>query len=228
MKIGILQTGTSPEQIRETSGDYNELFETLLRGRGLSFETYRVLDGQLPSDAFCADGWLITGSRFGVYEDHAWIAPLEALIRDVFTSDRPLVGVCFGHQIIAQAMGGHVKKYPGGWAVGPKVYHGTAGQEFRMNAWHQDQVIARPATATLIASNATCENAILSYGNTALTFQAHPEFSPAFMQALLIARGEVLPSDVRKVASRDIQETGHLDNMADHIEAFLIRRKMGL
>jgi GMP synthase-like glutamine amidotransferase len=76
-----------------------------------------------PKDIHDCDGWLITGSRFGAYEDHPFIPPLEDFIRAAYAAHVPVVGICFGHQIIAQAMGGKVEKYAGGWSVGPTEYN---------------------------------------------------------------------------------------------------------
>ena len=84
MKIGILQTGRSPDSIREKHGDYDEFFKRYLAGRGFTFDTFAVLDGTLPNAPQSADGWLITGSRFGAYEDHDWIPPLEEFLREIF------------------------------------------------------------------------------------------------------------------------------------------------
>lgn len=117
MKIGILQTGRSPESIRAKHGDYNEFFERYLSGRGFTFENYEALEGELPQDPHDAQGWLITGSRFGVYEDHPWIKPLETFLQDAFKAGVPIFGVCFGHQILAQALGGKVEKFRDGWSV---------------------------------------------------------------------------------------------------------------
>ncbi len=89
MKIGILQTGRSPESIRAKHGDYNEFFERYLSGRGFTFENYEALEGELPQDPHDAQGWLITGSRFGVYEDHPWIKPLETFLQDAFKAGVP-------------------------------------------------------------------------------------------------------------------------------------------
>ena len=106
MKIGILETGRPPEELDGTFGDYPGMFEDLLSGNGLKVASYAVLDGDIPKRPDEADGWLITGSKYGVYEDHPWIAPLKAFIRDVYAADLPLVGICFGHQLIAEALGG--------------------------------------------------------------------------------------------------------------------------
>ena len=110
MKIGILQTGRSPDELRAKHGDYDEMFVRLLSGQGFEFKTFPVLDGVLPTQINEADGWLITGSKFGVYEDHDWIAPLEEFLRRAFAAEAPIVGVCFGHQILAQALVGRCHK----------------------------------------------------------------------------------------------------------------------
>eukprot|EP00581_Thalassiosira_minuscula_P023326 CAMPEP_0184433658 /NCGR_PEP_ID=MMETSP0738-20130409/404528_1 /TAXON_ID=385413 /ORGANISM="Thalassiosira miniscula, Strain CCMP1093" /LENGTH=115 /DNA_ID=CAMNT_0026799421 /DNA_START=44 /DNA_END=388 /DNA_ORIENTATION=- len=115
MKIGILLTGHAPEELEPHYGNYIEMFKSLLSGQDFEFEGYKVVDGEFPESVADADGWLITGSKHGVYEDHAWIPPLEGFIREAVTENIPIVGVCFGHQIIAQALGGKVEKFDGGW-----------------------------------------------------------------------------------------------------------------
>ena len=122
MKIGILQTGHAPDALIDDTGDYDEMFRDLLGGHGFTFATFAVVDGQFPDSAKDADGWLITGSRHGAYDDLPWIPPLEDLIRDIHARGLPLIGVCFGHQIIAQALGGKVEKFKGGWAIGRTTY----------------------------------------------------------------------------------------------------------
>jgi len=195
MKIGILQTGHAPDKLIETTGDYDQFFQRLLGGNGFSFDTYNVVDMEFPNDAGDADGWLITGSRHGAYENHLWIARLEDLIRDIHARGVPLIGVCFGHQIIAQALGGRVEKFNGGWAVGRTEYQTDNGPVV-MNAWHQDQVTQRPEGAQVLASNAFCENAVLAYGDTIWTVQPHPEYGSDFIKGLIDTRGKgVVPDD---------------------------------
>jgi GMP synthase-like glutamine amidotransferase len=194
MKIGILQTGHSPEGLIAEYGDYGQMFTHLLNGQGLSFEIFSVVDGEFPPSIHVADGWLITGSRFGAYEDHDWIPPLEDFLRAAFVANLPIVGICFGHQILAQALGGKVEKYQGGWAVGATEYL-MNGQTLTLNAWHQDQVVKRPNGARVLASAPECENAILAYGDTALSFQPHPEFDSGFVQGLANGRGKGVVPD---------------------------------
>ena len=188
MQIGILQTGHAPDALIAQSGDYPAMFARLLQGHGLTFRTWAVVDGALPTSVHDAEGWLITGSRHGAYEDHAWIPLLEAFIRDAYAQAVPLVGICFGHQIIAQALGGRVEKFAGGWSVGPTEY-AFGDETLTLNAWHQDQVVERPAGAEVIASNDFCANAALVYDDRALTVQAHPEFAGEFVNGLIRTRG---------------------------------------
>lgn len=200
MKIGILQAGHFPDELQPQTGDYDAMYARLLSGHGLRFETWAVVDGLFPPGPDAADGWLISGSRHGAYEDLPWIAKLEQLIRDIRDSGRPLVGICFGHQIIAQALGGRVEKYPGGWAVGRKVYH-FGDRDVALNAWHQDQVTGLPPGARVLAGNDFCRYAALAYGDTIWTVQPHPEFGPAELGGLVRVRGKGLLTEAQRDAT---------------------------
>jgi len=220
MRIGILQTGLAPEGLSPTMGDYPDMFARLLDGQGFTFETFRVVDGQFPPAVTACDGWLITGSRHGVYEDHPWIAPLEAFIRAAFAAHVPVVGVCFGHQIVAQAMGGKVERFAAGWAVGPTSYDFGDGT-LTLNAWHRDQVTQAPPGATVIASNDFCANAALLYDDRALTVQAHPEFRPDFVRGLIETRGRgVIPDADLDAATARLDQPLQDQRMAARIAAF--------
>lgn len=201
MLIGILQTGQAPDALAAQSGDYPDMFQTLLADQGLTFRTYRVLDMEFPATLTECDGWLITGSRFGAYEDHPFIPPLEDFIRAAFAASVPMVGICFGHQIIAQALGGKVEKFSKGWSVGPTDYD-FGGETLRLNAWHQDQVTRRPDTATVVACSDFCENAALVYDSRIFTVQAHPEFRTDFVDGLMTTRGKGVVPDTLMEAAR--------------------------
>lgn len=220
MLIGILQTGLAPDVLVDKSGDYPDMFEKLLAGNGFTFRTFRVVDGVFPASVRDCDGWLITGSRHGAYEDLPWIPKLEAFIRESFDARVPLVGVCFGHQIIAQAMGGKVEKFAQGWAVGPTAYD-FDGETITLNAWHQDQVTRKPEAATVVASNDFCANAALLYDDRAFTVQPHPEFRSDFVDGLMQTRGKgVVPQDRMDAASARLAVALQDHTIAARIAAF--------
>lgn len=226
MKIGILQTGSAPEILHPRHGDYDELFIKLLADRGFEFSNYPVLNNVFPKDIHDADGWLITGSRFGVYEDHEWIPPLEAFIRQAYAASIPLVGICFGHQIIAQALGGKVEKFSGGWSVGAVDYK-VQDQAMPLTAlaFHQDQVTEIPRGAQVLASTDFCKFAMLSYDDHALTIQPHPEFTREFLADLLEVRNGVLPPDISAAALGSLDKELSSIALADMIENFFKKKK---
>ncbi|MCU0909422.1 MAG: type 1 glutamine amidotransferase [Rhodobacteraceae bacterium] len=221
MQIGILVTGHMPEELRPRYRDYADMFARLLDGNGFTFRAWHVVDMEFPPDVGAADGWLLTGSRHGAYERHLpFIPPLEEFIRAAYGAHVPMVGICFGHQIIAQALGGLVEKFSGGWSVGPQEYD-LGGTRVRLNAWHQDQVIEPPPGAQVIGTSSFCRNAALLYPGRAFTVQAHPEFGPDVLQVLIENRGRgVIEEQLLSEAAAGL--AGSLDQatLAARIAAF--------
>jgi GMP synthase-like glutamine amidotransferase len=215
MKIGILETGEVHPDLKARHGDYPAMFERLLGAvdPGLEFATVRVVAGEMPAAPGQADAWLVTGSRHGVYDDLPWIEPLKAFLRDCVAAQVPVVGICFGHQLLAEALGGRAVKSDAGWSLGVQDYEVVARpvwmthvpDRFAVRALHQDQVVALPDGATVLARSPRCAIAAVAYGDpdapSAVTLQPHPEFGPEFMDELIRLRaGTVFPADQAEAA----------------------------
>ncbi len=207
MRVTIIETGRAPGRLSEDYPRYPRMFETLLRDADaqLSFETVALVDGQALPDPHDCEGVLITGSPAGVYDNTPWMDPLRGFIREAFATRTPMVGVCFGHQIIADAMGGVVRKSEKGWGVGRHTYDMLdrpdwmigAGPAVSLSVSHQDQVITPPQGAVTLARSAHTDHAMLVYEEPVFTLQGHPEFSDAFVGALYAARRGKSLTDVQ-------------------------------
>jgi len=193
MQIGILKTGRPPKPAIERFGTYPQMFERLLGEDAYDWRTYDVDGGELPASPTDCDAYIVTGSSAGVYEDLPWIAPAEDFLRAA-KGKAALVGVCFGHQLMAQAFGGKVIKSPKGWGVGEHVYEMLADEPWigerplrvRLPASHQDQVVEKPPGAeVLFASEFTPYAALAWPGERAISMQPHPEFDPAYAISLI-------------------------------------------
>ena len=202
MKIGILKTDTvRPEWVGEF-GEYPDMFERLLLAEdpSLEFQTWDAESGELPTDLDAPDGFIITGSKSSAYDQKEWIRALENFIQRIHASRRKLIGICFGHQVIAKALGAIVDKSPKGWGCGIQTYQlkdaelaaDGIGEDLRLIASHQDQVITVPAGAVIIAASDHCNIAGFRIDDHILTFQGHPEFIPAYSREIMHFRREMI------------------------------------
>lgn len=199
MKVGILLAGHPPDELRPKSGDYHHMTAQLLGPTAFDYVSWDVEGGEMPATIHEADAWVIPGSKHGAYEDHPWIPPLEDHIRAAHAAGQRMLGICFGHQIIAKALGGTVVKHDGGWRIGRQAYDFNG--DTALYAWHQDQVVDLPDGAKVVGTNDTCENAMLVYGDQIFTVQPHPEFDAAFVDGLLKYRGGPVPEDRKAEAA---------------------------
>ncbi|WP_262695590.1 type 1 glutamine amidotransferase [Kordiimonas aquimaris] len=223
IKVAILQTGRAIESALAEHGDYDEMCKTLFKKAPDEIDTFRVLDNHFPDDIDAYDLYIITGSKHGVYEPHKWILPLENLIREAFHRNKKLIGICFGHQIMAQALGGCVEKSDKGLGVGLMDYDVTSAdgtvRPVSLYAWHQDQVVKAPDGSKVIAKSDFCPIAGLQYGDQAISVQAHPEFTADYERDLLLARrGITVSKGVADKALRSLDRP----NSAVYIQSLFI------
>ena len=208
MKLAILETGRPPGDLASRFGDYPAMFARLL-GDDLEIATFDVEAGTFPTEPEACDAYLITGSPAGVYEPLPWIADLLSFIRAA--KHRKMVGICFGHQAMAEALGGRVEKSHKGWSVGLQRYDVERAMPWMdeavsvaVPASHQDQVVVQPPATELIATSAFAPCAALAWTDRpAISFQFHPEFEPAFAKALIAHRRDRLPDPDAAIASLD-------------------------
>lgn len=205
LTIGILKTDDVRPQLVDEFGEYPEMFARLLGelDADLEFKTYEVQRGDLPASVDEVDAYLITGSKTSVYEPEQWIADTEVFLRKAHAAKKKMLGVCFGHQLLAQALGGKTVKAEQGWGLGVHHYqlsdaagdYGKAGEDFSMLVSHQDQVVENIPGAEVLASSDFCPNAMVKVDDHILSFQAHPEFTKHYSESLLKLRREVFGDD---------------------------------
>jgi GMP synthase-like glutamine amidotransferase len=225
MKLAILETGRPPGDLAGQFGDYPAMIARILGG-GFEIETFDVAGGRLPESPAAHDAYVITGSPAGVYDPLPWIDDLCRFIRMAQASK--MIGICFGHQVMAQALGGRVEKADKGWGVGLHRYAvtrtepwmGESVAEIAVPVSHQDQVVARPPNTEVFATSQFTPFAALSWTDRpAISVQFHPEFEPDYARALVAHRRDQLPDADAAIASLDAPDDRH--RVAQWLRRFL-------
>lgn len=216
MKLTLIMVGETPAPMQHQFGHNPPQFQKMFGSDGFEFETVRVLKGDPLPDPTSLQGIVITGSAAGVYEDHPWMEPLRTFIRQAYKANIPMLGICFGHQIMADALGGEVRKSEKGWSIGRHVYQVSGNPKFMsgmpseiaITASHQDQVITAPACATVFLSSKFTPNAGLIYDNgAAISLQPHPEFEQDYSKALVELRRDNPLNDDEVAAGKATLDT---------------------
>jgi GMP synthase-like glutamine amidotransferase len=169
------------------------------------FRVWRVSQGDWPADdAPAPDAWLITGSPASVNDDSPWIHRLMALLARLHAQRQPMVGLCFGHQALAKALGGQVGLSAGGWRMGtaplplhtPQPWMQPPRPALSLYAAHCEQVLALPPGAQAVGGDDFCPVGAMAIGGHVFSTQYHPEFSAAFMADALDSMQGKLPDEV--------------------------------
>ncbi len=205
MIIGILQCDDVAEELRVRHGNYPRMFTQLFEAleEDIHFKVYRVTEGDYPESIHECDAYITTGSRFGVNDVHEWIKALEDFVIKLHQSQKKLIGICFGHQMIAKALGGVVEKSPKGWGVGISNIRVQRKQrwmeldqdEISLVVSHQDQVKQLPEGSQILASSGFCPFYMIQINEHFLGIQGHPEFSKRYSYDLMQARRDRIPHE---------------------------------
>jgi len=234
VRIGLLECDHVSERYAPIAGDYDDMFTAMVAEIDPDAEVvaYDARNGVLPSRPDECDGWLCTGSSASVYDGDPWIEALAAFVRDVHAARVPFVGICFGHQLIAHALGGRTERAAAGWGVGA-----LAMEIITEAPWmtpplpsvtllysHQDQVTELPPGGRVLASAPHCPVAMLALDDDVVGIQAHPEFGAPYLHALLEDRVDRIGEEGTKAALASLAQPTDEQAVAQWIIAFVRSR----
>lgn len=231
MKLGLLVCDHVSADLLPIAGDYDAMFRRLFAAHPeVEVVAYDVVGGEMPDAAVECDAWLTTGSRRSVNDDAPWIRKLEAFVRQLFREEVPFVGVCFGHQLLAKALGGEVSVSPRGWGLGIKEVALRPGELFipagveslSIFNSHSEQVTALPEGAEVVGWNEHCPVSVFTLGETMLGIQGHPEIGADYGRALIESRrGGLVPEDVAVEALSSLEVSADTEAAVEMILSFL-------
>ncbi|MFT4738863.1 MAG: GMP synthase-like glutamine amidotransferase [Cyclobacteriaceae bacterium] len=227
MKIALLVCDHVKPEL-QAYGDYPLMFKQLLPE--LPMDPWFVCDGDFP-DVDQYDGFITTGSKSSVYEKLDWILKLQALTREIYSKQKKFVGVCFGHQLIAEALGGKVEKAAPGYLIG---VHATKidkkipwlrddHSSYNILMLCQDQVSQLPPNAIVYAGNHDCPIGMFSVGPHFMGVQGHPEFSNAYNEAVIKDRSDKIDGTRIADAIRSFEQEPDTNWLSNLIMQFLFQ-----
>lgn len=221
MRLAILDCDYLYDNLKQDYISYPHMFIKAFEASNqpISYEIFSAIDRQLPKLTTEFDGWVIMGSKFGAYDDYPWIHELKAFIRALYVAGEKLSGICFGHQIIHQSLGGNVRKAAVGWGVGVHEYRlrqrpswltcdaEDTAECLSIIVSHQDQVVETAPGTQVIAGSNFCPNAICEINNQVFTCQAHPEFTAEYSRVLMNIRRTCIGVDKVELAEMSLLKT---------------------
>ncbi|WP_137817765.1 amidotransferase [Pseudomonas sp. 2FG] len=235
LRICILETDfLRPELVDQYQG-YGRMFERLFAQQPIAatFTVYNVVDGHYPSDDERYDAYLVTGSKADSFGTDPWIHTLRTYLLERYERGDKLLGICFGHQLLALLLGGKSERSHQGWGVGTHRYQvaeqpawmSPAMDELTMLISHQDQVTALPENATVIASSEFCPIAAYCIDDRVLCFQGHPEFVHDYSKALLEMRQQHLGEQIYQQGIASLQHEHQGATVAEWMMRFVAQHR---
>ena len=231
LTVGVLQADDVLAQFQAEHGNYPDMFDRMFDRSGIDVTTrhYRVHKGAYPYRIDECDAYIITGSARSVYEDEPWIRELQSFVVKAHECRKPLVGICFGHQLVGQALGGCAELADAGWGVGVHTVRLCGKQDlvdeevenFRLIVSHRDQVTRLPEGAKIVASSSFCPIAAMQIGDHILTFQGHPEFTVNYSANLINMRRQLLGEEVYAVGLASLDQSPDNNLVARWIVSFM-------
>jgi len=231
MRIGLLKCGSIYENLKDKFVDYDQMFIDVFRkyAPDISFDIFEVYNNIYPEDLTQYDGFLSSGSLSSVYDPEPWIARYQAYVAMLHKENKKHVGICFGHQMIARALGGRVEKARQGWGMGIKEtmlehnrpwMNNSTKNPINLIVSHQDQVIKLPENAELLAGNMHCPVSMFTVGEHTLAIQAHPEFSREYSKASIERRRNIVEPQIINEALHSLSLATDEDIVIHWIENF--------
>lgn len=226
-KIGLLICDHILPKYRHIAADYSEMFAAVYPN--FEFEMYSVCEGIFPESVEDCDIYVCTGSHSSVYEGKDWIMRLKEFVKEIYSHQKKYVGHCFGHQMLAEALGGKVEKASVGWCVGVHTFE-VLEQEKWMSPFKkyfntlmlcQDQVQVLPPNSTLLAKSADCPVAMFQVGKNMLGVQGHPEFPKEFERVIIEDRYERIGAQKAETAIKSLEVNIDSDLFVGWMQKFL-------
>jgi GMP synthase-like glutamine amidotransferase len=232
LKIAILDNDNLDPAVVDTYTSYGAMTEKMFAAAGVPwrFERFNTTRGEYPDSFDAYDAVLLTGSKADSFSDEPWVRTLRERVGELLAQRKKLLGICFGHQLIAYCLGADVGRAPQGWGMGRMDYDWVGSTPLKAGATtlsllasHQDQVRTLPAGATLLARSEFCPIAAYAVGDQVLCLQPHPEFVEDYSAWILSKRPESVSAD-RRAAVRAGMALPHdgLD-VARFMQAFVER-----
>lgn len=227
MKAALLICDHIPEELSKIHGTYFEMYSDLFPA--IALEAYFVIDNEFPA-LEDYDIFISTGSKYSVYDDIPWIGKLKKMVKEIYERQKVFIGICFGHQLIAESLGGKVERHQSGYLIGVHDFTFTSklswmkpeADGFKILMLCQDQITVFPKGSLVLAESAECAIGMYTVGSTFLGIQGHPDFSKAYNKAIFRSRADSLGPDKIEKANKSLVEEPSIPLLRSYMHNFIL------